>query len=199
MNELSCSDAVVTDRLILYRPSEAYIDAIYQIHAHPETNRYNPHGPMQSVHEANDLLKHWQSEWDEKRWGYWTVALRSDPRQIIGFGGISSRPRFGGSELTERLKLQNAANLYFRFAPESWGFGYAHEMAAKALELAFNQVGLQRVFGITREANYPSRRALEKLGLIYLETSNDNHVPGAQLIYAIDADSYAKQRLSVSI
>ncbi|MFZ6863533.1 GNAT family N-acetyltransferase [Undibacterium sp. Ji67W] len=179
-----------SDRLILYRPSADDFQAVFDIHANPQTNHFNPQGPMTTLEEAHGVLAHWQTEWDEKQWGYWSVALRSDPERIIGFGGISNRPRFGGNALVERLQRLHAANLYFRFSPEVWGSGYANEMAEKALDMAFNQIGLKAVLGLTRETNAPSRRALERLGFEFIEMSDDEHALGPQYIYAIDAKTY---------
>ena len=193
-SDLDSREKIVSDRLILYRPSQDDIASIYDIHADPATNHFNPVGPMQSMDEALALFKHWQMEWDEKNWGYWTIALKSKPDRIIGVGGISNRPRFGGSTLVERLKKQNAANMYFRFKPEAWGFGYASEMAKKALDTAFNNIGLDIVLGLTREANIPSRKTLLSLGLSFVEMSDDKHELGPQLIFSIDAKTYAIER-----
>jgi len=179
-----------SDRLIFYPPTAEDIQAVFDIHANPETNHFNPHGPMKTLEEAHSVLAHWQTEWDEKQWGYWSVALRSDPERIIGFGGISNRPRFGGNALVEQLQQLHAANLYFRFSPEVWGAGYANEMAEKALDMAFNQIGLKAVLGLTRETNMPSRRALERLGLKFKEMSGEEHELGAQYVYSIDAETY---------
>ena len=188
---------ILTERLALCRPNENDLRAIYEIHADPETNRHNPKGPMQSESEAVDILAHWQAEWDDKGWGYWSIALCSNPERIIGFGGISTRPRFGGNSLLQKLMAENAANLYFRFRPEAWGRGYANEMAQQALQLAFGAAGVQRVVGITRESNTLSRKALERIGLSFHEHSND--VPGQEpsLVYAIDAASFAVQTAAI--
>jgi RimJ/RimL family protein N-acetyltransferase len=192
--DLNSKEDIVSDRLILYRPRQDHLQSIYEIHANPDTNQFNPLGSMQNMMEAVELLQHWQLEWTEKQWGYWSIALGIEPDRIVGVGGISNRPRFGGKALVERLSKENAANLYIRFRPEAWGSGYASEMAEMALEMAFNQIGLKAVLGITRESNMPSRRALERLGLKFVEQSIDNHELGPQLIYSIDSESYAIQR-----
>jgi len=181
---------LVSGRLIFYRPGDDDIKAIFDIHADPDTNRFNPHGPMKNEDEAWTLLHHWQAEWDEKQWGYWSIALRSDPDRIIGFGGISNRPRFGGTDLVEHLRKIDGANLYFRFSPQAWGQGYAIEMAEKALETAFVDIGLKTVLGLTRETNKPSRKILERLGLKFIGMSSDQHELGAQCIYAMNAENF---------
>ncbi|PRC92811.1 GNAT family N-acetyltransferase [Solimicrobium silvestre] len=191
MNFLSCRKHIISDRLVLFRPTEDDLSAIYEIHADPATNLFNPKGPMQSISTAVELLAHWQSEWDDKGWGYWSIALRSEPERIIGFGGVSNRPRFGGSALVQRLNSQNAANLYFRFRPDTWGLGYANEMAQQALRLAFDEAGLDCVFGIARESNVASRRVLERLGLNFVELSEDESGVDSNAVYSIDARTFS--------
>ena len=190
---MTLKEDILTNRLILYRPRTEHLSAVYEIHADPRTNVFNPRGAIDDVGEASAMLVHWQSEWEEKQWGYWTIALNAAPDRIIGVGGISSRPRFGGHGLVERLHRQQAANLYFRLRPEAWGSGYANEMANAALNLAFQQIGLQAVLGLTRETNTSSRRVLERLGMTMVETGSPDHELGAQVVYAIDAATYSKQ------
>lgn len=184
----------LTERLVLYRPSEADLGAIHEIHADPETNRHNPDGAIQSEREANEMLARWKAEWRDQGWGYWSVALRGEPERIIGFGGISTRPRFGGGALVRMLGQKSAANLYFRFRPQAWGCGYANEMAQQALRLAFGKAGLQRVVGITRESNTSSRKVLERLGLNLLEISDDASGREPSYVYAIDAAVFVAQQ-----
>jgi RimJ/RimL family protein N-acetyltransferase len=181
-----------TERLVLYRPSPADIAAIYAIHADPVLNRFSLRGPMRDETQAVDTLTHWHAEWEDQGWGHWSIATRAEPDRIIGFGGLSTRPRFGGAELVESLRQQHAANLYFRFSQDSWGKGYANEMAQQALQLAFGAANLRRVIGITSESNTSSRRALERLRLRYVEPYIYPDVPGHEpnLLYAIDAENF---------
>ena len=85
-------------------------------------------------------------------------------------------------------------NLYFRFRPEVWGQGYAGEMVSAALETAFTVWSLERVFGITRDTNTASRRALERAGLTFIGTIDD--VPGAALsvLYGPERSRFDERR-----
>lgn len=55
--------------------------------------------------------------------------------------------------------------LSYQFVPEAWGHGYATEATRAVLSHAARGMGLPRVIAETQEANAPSRRLLERLGM----------------------------------
>lgn len=174
-----------TERLHLRPPTEADLEAIFELHSDPRTNLHNPAGPMRRREEAAQLLTTWRQAWQKQGYGYWTVARLDDPHTIIGFGGVMRKQI--GPELQD-------SNLYFRFRPEVWGQGYAGEMAGAALETAFTVWSLARVFGVARETNMASRRALEHAGLELVGTIND--VPGAapSVLYGLERSRFDERR-----
>jgi RimJ/RimL family protein N-acetyltransferase len=143
-----------TDRLVLRSVRQDDVEALWAIHGDPQTNRYNPAGPLPSRTAAEELLRQWQSHWREHDFGYWAIATRDQPDTVIGFGGLRLRHLRGA----ERL------DLYFRFAPPAWGRGYATEMGRAAVALAFDGLGHGAVFATTRPGNQPSIAVLERLG-----------------------------------
>jgi RimJ/RimL family protein N-acetyltransferase len=136
---------VHTDRLVLRPVHRDDLEALWTIHGDPETNRYNPAGPLPSRTAAEELLRQWDSHWREHDFGYWAIATGEQPGAVIGFGGV-------------RL------NLYFRLATSTWGKGYATEMGRAAVALAFDRLGHDAVFATTRPDNRPSIAVLERLG-----------------------------------
>ena len=85
--------------------------------------------------------------------GYW--AVRDDcEAAVLGIGGI----------LPKTIEGIPVFNLYYRFAPEAWGRGYAAETAIAAIDLAAEQQS-RPVVAICREANVPSRRVAERVGM----------------------------------
>lgn len=153
---------LTTDRLILRRPAEADIEAIFEIHSDPRTQAYNPAGPMQTRTAAAELFDLWNTRWLEYNYDYWTVTLLNAPETVIGFGGVMKK------QMTPEL-FDN--NLYFRFRPETWGQGYAGEMVEAALTYTFGALGQERIFGITRPDNTASRKTLERAGFSYFSTA----------------------------
>ena len=57
--------------------------------------------------------------------------------------------------------------LLYGLLPDYWGRGYASEMAAAALEVAFNDLAMPSVVAFTLHDNIGSRRVMEKNGMIY--------------------------------
>lgn len=145
---------VHTDRLVLRPVRRDDLEALWTIHGDPETNRYNPAGPLPSRAAAEELLRQWESHWREHDFGYWAIATREQPETVIGFGGVRLR-YFRGAE---RL------NLFFRLATSTWGKGYATEMGRAAVALAFDRLDHDAVFATTRPDNQPSISVLGRLG-----------------------------------
>ncbi|MFB3301943.1 GNAT family N-acetyltransferase [Pseudomonas sp. AMR01] len=155
-----------TSRLIYRQPEPGDVHRLFAIFGDPQTNLFNPGGPMASLADAQRLLDRWLEQWATQGYGWWAIALRARPEHIIGFGGVAPL-----NYLTERR-----INLGYRFAVEAWGQGYATEVGRDALVLAFETLGLPEVFGLVRPDHAASIRVLEKLGMQRFGELDD--VPG---------------------
>lgn len=153
-------------RLIYRRPQPSDVQRLFAIFGDPQTNLFNPAGPMASLEAAQHLLNHWLQQWATEGYGWWAIARTETPDHIMGFGGVAPL-----NYLTERR-----INLGYRFAVQAWGQGYATELGRDALKLAFETLGLPEVFGLVRPDHAASIRVLEKLGLQPFGTLDD--VPG---------------------
>lgn len=80
-------------------------------------------------------------------------ASRRDTGAFVGAGGLFP--------LSEPSEVEVAYRLPF----DSWGQGYATEMARAILAHGFATLGLVRVVGLTFPENVPSQRVLEKIGM----------------------------------
>ncbi|MDO9346873.1 MAG: GNAT family N-acetyltransferase [Pseudomonas sp.] len=157
---------VTSSRLVYRPPQSSDVQRLFAIFGDPQTNLFNPAGPMASLEVAQRLLDHWLAQRAEQGYGWWAIARREAPEHIIGFGGIAPL-----NYLTERR-----INLGYRFAVEAWGQGYATELGQDALALAFETLGLPDVFGLVRPDHAASIRVLEKLGMQPFGVLDD--VPG---------------------
>lgn len=142
-------------RLVYRKPHSADVQRLFAIFGDPQTNHFNPSGPMPNLAAAQRLLDHWLEQWATLGYGWWAIAHRNAPEHIIGFGGIAPL-----NYLTQRR-----INLGYRFAVQAWGQGYATEVARDALVLAFESLGLPEVFGLVRPDHAASIRVLEKVGM----------------------------------
>ncbi|MGB3126181.1 MAG: GNAT family N-acetyltransferase [Pseudomonas sp.] len=157
---------VTASRLTYRKPEPRDVQRLFAIFGDPQTNLFNPAGPMASLDAAQRLLNHWLEQWATQGYGWWGIALNEAPEHLIGFGGVAPL-----NYLTERR-----INLGYRFAVEAWGQGYATELGRDALKLAFETLDLPQVFGLVRPDHRASIRVLEKLGMQRIGELDD--VPG---------------------
>lgn len=174
---------LLTQRLWLRAPRESDLDAVHALHADPVSHRFTAGGPLRSREAAAELLRGWLAHWQTQGFGHWAIAARERPEALLGFGGLMSEAP--GQEGAPGL------DLYFRFAPESWGRGYASEMGQAALELAFGELGVEAVRARVQPANTPSRKTLERLGLRLKGSLAETPGQPPDLLYEIDAARWA--------
>jgi RimJ/RimL family protein N-acetyltransferase len=140
-----------TERLDLCAVSMADLAALFAINSDPETWRHDPDGRHITADQTRVWIDRAAARWRTDGLSYWSVRLRSDG-STIGVGGVQ-RHASGGW------------NLYYRFAPSSWGHGYATEMSQAALAAAAAVDPEVPVFAWIVGHNEASRAVAERLGL----------------------------------
>jgi ribosomal-protein-alanine N-acetyltransferase len=170
MDTLSPFARVRTDRLILRPPRFGDEHAILAIHANPETNQHNPAGPMKDLTEARECISRWIDDWSTHGIGYWCISTLNDP-QVIGVSGVRVMEWSGRQVL----------NLYYRYAPDAWGKGYATEVAKEAVKAANIHMPELPVVARTRPTNISSMRVAERAGLVRRTDLDTNE----HVVYAI--------------
>lgn len=156
----------IPPRLIYRRPQQADLPTVFAIFGDPQTNQFNPAGPMTDIAQAEALLDRWLQHWTTHGYGWWVISKPQTPEKILGFAGIAAHDYLG----------KPVTNLGYRFAVEAWGHGYATEAAQTALTHAFHHLGLPEVFGLVRPEHSASIRVLEKIGMHRFGDLDD--VPG---------------------
>jgi ribosomal-protein-alanine N-acetyltransferase len=162
-------------RLILRKPSLQDVNALFDIFGDPRTNAFNPAGPYRKRSDADATITRWLLHWERHGFGEWAVCLKSDPTEIIGFGGLSYS-MFGKHE---------KINLGYRFSSEVWGQGIASEFAETAVHAGFRIMRFERILASVGENNLASRRVLEKTGLRQVDMIPAPRGAFSNLIYEI--------------
>jgi RimJ/RimL family protein N-acetyltransferase len=80
-------------------------------------------------------------------------ASRRDDGTFVGACGLFPVPEGDEIEIAYRLPF------------DSWGHGYATEMAQAVLDHGFAALGLARIVGLTWPENVASQRVLRKIGM----------------------------------
>ena len=162
--------ALRTPRLRLSVPTNTDIDAIFNIHSDARTYEHRPDLAMKAREEAVELARSWQKNWIEKQLGYYTVHTLDGT--IIGFTGVRHSEEAG----------EDVLNLYYRFAPESQGKGYAKEAAAAAIASARERFPQLPIVAIIDPSNQASIGLALKLGLQHVPEAG---VPGDYEVYRL--------------
>lgn len=116
---------LASERLDLRRPNVDDAEAVFRVHSDERTYAHLPSGRMRVRDEADGLVQAWSAHWDTHGFGYAVVQRRSDA-DVIGFCGVKHQHVTG----------EDVLNLYYRFAPEAWGGGYATEAATAVTQWA---------------------------------------------------------------
>ncbi|MBT9493623.1 MAG: GNAT family N-acetyltransferase [Paucibacter sp.] len=178
---LTAFASTASARLLLRAPRAADLDMVFELHADPVCTRCSASATLGRRDEAQALLQDWLAHWQTHGFGYWVIAAREQPELVIGFGGVMYKTVDGVSGLY----------LYFRFRPQAWGQGFASEMALQALGLSFDILKQTQVLAIVLPANTPSRKTLERIGMLLKRALAD--VPGQapSLVYELSAERFA--------
>ena len=185
---LVITEPLATDRLLLRPFTADDLDDVLAIHERPDVVRYL-YWDVRSRDEVRDLLARRERLDRIEREGdalLLAVVRRSDGR-VIG-------------ELTLRWTSteHRQGEVGFVFHPDAQGQGYAREATTVVLDLAFDRLGLHRVYGRTDGRNGASARLMRRLGMRQEAHFVHNEVFkgewGDELVFAILADEWAALR-----
>ena len=99
--------------------------------------------------------------WDQRGFGLWII--RDQAGQFMGRAGIRPLDVQGVQEI----------EIAYTFHQAYWGKGYASEIAEALRDIAFGPLDLPDLVGIVLVDHWPSRRVLEKTGLIFERAYRD--------------------------
>ena len=94
---------------------------------------------------------------------HWAVWLKTDGAFV---GAVNLNP-IGNSE-----RMQIGCQLKRAY----WGQGFASELTRRVLDFAVGEAGLSEVYGVFAKDNAVSRRLLEKLGFVWIESKMEQGV-----------------------
>ena len=168
-----------TDRLHLRQPEIADAEFFVRLLNDPDWLRYIGDRGVRTASDAAAYIEDRLLD-SFRRFGFglWVVETRSDGR-AVGICGLLRRDTL------------DDVDLGFAFLPEARGQGYAVESGKFVLDLAAADYALTRVVAITVIENEPSARVLERLGMSFERTiENDDH-PLLRL-FSIELDGMQK-------
>ncbi len=143
-----------TPRLILRELEEADAPAVNAWESDPEVVRYQS-TDVAGLDDTLAYIRHVRLESARRpRLLYGLGAERRDDGLLLGRVGLRvARPE------------HREAEIWFAFRRDLWGQGYAGEAVSALLDLAFDRLGMHRVYGDCDPRNRRSARLMEKLGM----------------------------------
>lgn len=173
------ANLIETQRLIL-RPFDR--DDAVAAHAwlgDPEVMKHTPSGPDATVGITRDRLARYEEHQTRHGFSKWLVLERSSG-QPIGDAGLlvlegDARPERWRRGLGEGRPDRPAAasadpgpwiDLGFRFQRRSWRKGYATEVGAAWVSVAFGSLDFDRLNAFVHPDNIASMKVLERLGFL---------------------------------
>lgn len=142
------------------RPRQEDLDAVFAIHSDPRTNLHNPAGPDHDRDASAARLQEWLDHWDQHGFGYWLVELikrapLAHDSPVVGTTGVQHAV----------WRDQPVLNLYYRYAADHWGRGYATAGARHTISWSREHHPTLPVLAYTTLDNIGSQRTAAAAGL----------------------------------
>lgn len=134
------------------------------MNADPEVRRHFP--SVATEEQAHGEATRGRDAIAQRGWGFWALEVPG-LLPFAGFVGLNV-PHYDAPWVP-------AVEIGWRLPRAAWGQGLATEAAQAALDFAFARLGLGEVVAITTPANTPSRRVMERLGMVRDETGDFDH------------------------
>lgn len=161
------STIIETERLILRTWHENDIEPFAEINQDPNVMEHFP--ALLSKAETLSLIDRIFKHQDTYGYTLYAVELKST-HDMIGFIGLLHRTQ---EDLD--VPFNPSTEIGWRLSSKYWGKGYATEGAKAVLDYAFSVLDLPEVVSFTVEANTPSRRVMEKIGLKHNPDDDFDH------------------------
>lgn len=158
-------ETINTDRLHIRNWNKASdSEAFFKLNNDPRVMQYFP--GRRSRTQSDALLDRIDQQIVQNGYSWSAIVLR-DGNKIIGFGGIAKvLAGFPNGPSTE---------IGWRFLPETWGHGYATEMANALLEYGFETLQLPEILSFAVIDNDRSFAVMKRIGMRRFEEGDFNH------------------------
>lgn len=140
------------------------VEAFVRMNADSRVTEFFPHRYTREHSESSARII--RERLAHNGYGWWVVEIRG----CAPFAGLVAL-----QEVPFEAPFTPANEIGWRFAPEFWGNGYATEGARAALRFAFENLQWHEVVAFTAAPNLPSRRVMERLGMIRDERDDFDH------------------------
>ncbi|MFK7935447.1 MAG: GNAT family N-acetyltransferase [Saprospiraceae bacterium] len=146
---------ITTTRTTLCLINWSDLDAIHELHALPETDRFNALGIPENTAVTKQVIAPWIAENQLPIIKNYTFAIENKiDGAFIGLLGFKL-----GSEKYKR------GEVWYKIHPDHWGNGYATEVLIAIINFGFATLKLHRIEAGCAVENVGSIKVLEKAGM----------------------------------
>ncbi|MGP4049381.1 GNAT family N-acetyltransferase [Streptomyces sp. 2A115] len=143
-----------SQRLDLHELAIEDVDAVFAIYGSAEATEHLSFEPRSRAQVGDIVARSIASATATPRTEYALAVIERDTAELIGFGRIATDPH-----------QQRGATFGFALRPDAWGVGYGVETVRLLLGLAFEELGLHRVWGARSPLNEASARTMTAAGM----------------------------------
>ena len=149
--------ALVTERLILKKITEASLDDVYEYRSDERVSKYLLWSPDENREATQIYLDYVEKLYAKCKFYDFGIFLRESGKMIgtVGFTTINLH--------------KNTASVGYVLNPKFWGQGLAKEALDKIIEFGFEILGFDTLFAKFIEENERSKKVLEKCGFSFYE------------------------------
>ena len=142
-----------TERLIFRAIKRADCMDMFEYSSDPRTSQYLLWDPHESIEYTKSFIDIILAKYKVGEYNDWALVLK-ESKKMIGTCGFT--------RIDER---NGVAEIGYVLNPKYWGKGLATEAAHKAIEFAFEELGVNRVEGKFIFGNEASQRVMNKIGM----------------------------------
>ncbi|MFI1937486.1 GNAT family N-acetyltransferase [Streptomyces purpureus] len=145
----------LSHRLELRELAAEDVDAVLGIYGDPKATEHLSFEPRSRDQVQQIVDRSMASAVIQPRNEFALGVIERGTGALVGFGRLAMDPH-----------QPRAATFGFALRPSAWGLGYGAELVALLLGLAFDDLGLHRVWGARSPLNEASARTMAKVGMV---------------------------------
>jgi RimJ/RimL family protein N-acetyltransferase len=153
-----------TKRCVLRQWKDSDLAPWCEMNADAEVRRYFPSKATEE--EALAAAQRYRDAIAQRGWGTWALEIPG----VLAFAGFVGLmvPHFDAPWIP-------AVEIGWRLPRTTWGQGFATEAAQAALDFGLSHLNLREIVAVTVPANMPSRRVMDRLGMMRDEAGDFDH------------------------
>ncbi|MCB9994248.1 MAG: GNAT family N-acetyltransferase [Hyphomicrobiaceae bacterium] len=159
---------IETERLVLRPFTLDDLNEFAAINADPDVMRFFPSTLTRA--QSMEAIERYLGKLAADGYSFLAAELETTG-ELAGVIGISRIDETLRDVIAGRPEVE----VGWRLRKDLWGQGLATEGAAACIDYGFEALGLSEIVALTTTGNLPSRRVMQKLGMV--------HVPGASFLH----------------